>query len=77
VGLFTTTTSDTLPSAHANPELAESAGIALAFAYSDAIRAELAPPFKGLARREAVVGLSTWMYAQSNSIIYTTNQTQY
>jgi hypothetical protein len=39
--------------AHATPELAKSAGIALVYADSDAIPSELTPPSKCLDRRDA------------------------
>lgn len=55
-------TSDTLFGAHASPELAEPAGIALALAHGDAVLALVAPPFEGPATRDAEVGLSTWMH---------------
>lgn len=52
-------TPDTLFGAHASPELAEPAGIALALADGDAVLALVAPPFEGPATRDAEVGLST------------------
>lgn len=61
-------TSDTLFGAHASPELAEPAGIALALADGDAVLALVAPPFEGPATRDAEVGLSTWIGCMRNQI---------
>lgn len=61
-------TSDTLFGAHASPELAEPAGIALALAHGDAVLALVAPPFEGPATRDAEVGLSTWIGCMRNQI---------